>query len=63
MGADEEGTLEALADAGGVLVSNTVHDHVRDRLPFAFEVSGLIFRWRAKHRSISQILGVLWLLA
>ena len=24
--------LEALADAGGVFVSNTVHDHVRDRL-------------------------------
>jgi adenylate cyclase len=29
--------IEALADAGGVLVSNTVYDHVRDRLPFAFE--------------------------
>src|SRR6266576_1545144 len=28
--------IEALADAGGVLVSNTVHDHVRDRLPFVF---------------------------
>ena len=25
--------IEALADAGGVFVSNTVHDHVRDRLP------------------------------
>src|SRR5271166_1505020 len=24
--------VEALADAGGVFVSNTVHDHVRDRL-------------------------------
>jgi TolB-like protein/class 3 adenylate cyclase len=32
--------LEALADAGGVLVSNTVHDHVRDRLPFVFEDLG-----------------------
>ena len=32
--------VEALADAGGVLVSNTVHDHVRDRLPFAFEDLG-----------------------
>jgi TolB-like protein len=32
--------IEALADAGGVLVSNTVHDHVRDRLPFAFEDLG-----------------------
>src|SRR5262252_299216 len=32
--------IEALADAGGVLVSNTVYDHVRDRLPFAFEDLG-----------------------
>jgi class 3 adenylate cyclase len=32
--------LEALADVGGVLVSNTVHDHVRDRLPFVFEDLG-----------------------
>src|SRR5437660_987714 len=32
--------IEALADPGGVLVSNTVHDHIRDRLPFAFEDLG-----------------------
>jgi len=32
--------IEALADAGGVFVSNTVHDHVRDRLPFVFEDMG-----------------------
>src|SRR5262249_36555309 len=32
--------IEALADAGGVLVSNTVHDQVRDRLPFVFEDLG-----------------------
>jgi adenylate cyclase len=32
--------IEALADAGGVFVSNTVHDQVRDRLPFAFENLG-----------------------
>jgi hypothetical protein len=32
--------IEALADAGGVLVSNTVYDQVRDRLPFAFEDLG-----------------------
>jgi adenylate cyclase len=32
--------LEALADAGGVFVSNTVHDQVRDRLPFTFEDLG-----------------------
>jgi len=32
--------IEALADAGGVFVSNTVHDHVRDRLHFVFEDLG-----------------------
>jgi len=32
--------LEGLAEPGGVLVSNTVHDHVRDRAPFAFEDLG-----------------------
>ena len=32
--------IEAVADAGGVFVSNTVHDHVRDRLPFVFEDLG-----------------------
>ena len=32
--------IEALADAGGVLVSNPVHDQVRDRLPFVFEDLG-----------------------
>jgi adenylate cyclase len=32
--------VEAVADAGGVFVSNTVHDHVRDRLPFVFEDLG-----------------------
>jgi len=32
--------IEALADAGGVLVSGTVYDHVRDRLPFPFEDLG-----------------------
>jgi TolB-like protein/class 3 adenylate cyclase len=32
--------IEALADAGGVFVSNTVHHHVRDRLPFVFEDLG-----------------------
>ena len=31
--------IEALADAG-VFVSNTVHDHLRDRLPFVFEDLG-----------------------
>src|SRR5271165_2974696 len=32
--------IEALADAGRVFVSNTVHEHVRDRLPFVFEDLG-----------------------
>jgi class 3 adenylate cyclase len=32
--------LEGLAEPGGVLVSNTVYEHVRDRLPFGFEDLG-----------------------
>ena len=32
--------LEGLAEPGGVFVSNTVHDQVRDRLPFVFEDLG-----------------------
>jgi adenylate cyclase len=32
--------IEALAEAGGVFVSSTVHDQVRDRLPFVFEKLG-----------------------
>ena len=32
--------LEALAEPGGVLVSSTVRDHVRGKLPFAFEDVG-----------------------
>src|ERR1700746_1847991 len=32
--------IEALADPGGVFVSNTVNDQVRDRLPFVFEDLG-----------------------
>ena len=32
--------LEALAQPGGVLVSSTVHDQVRGRLPFTFEDVG-----------------------
>ncbi len=32
--------IEALPDAGGVFVSHTVYDHVRDRLPFVFEDLG-----------------------
>jgi adenylate cyclase len=32
--------IEALADPGGLFVSGTVHDQVRDRLPFAFEDLG-----------------------
>src|SRR6516225_11333524 len=32
--------LEALAEPSGVLVSNTVYDHVQDRLPFTFDDLG-----------------------
>src|SRR5215831_10320661 len=32
--------LEALAEPGRILVSHTVYEHVRDRLPFAFEDLG-----------------------
>src|SRR5438067_3476069 len=32
--------IETLADPGGVFISNTVHDHVRDRLPFVLEDLG-----------------------
>jgi len=32
--------LEALAPSGGVLVSNTVYDQVRGKLPFSFEDAG-----------------------
>src|SRR5438874_1893607 len=32
--------LEALAEPGGVFISNTVYDHVRDRLSFGFEDLG-----------------------
>jgi adenylate cyclase len=32
--------LEALAEPGGVLISNKIYDHVRDRLPFRFEDLG-----------------------
>ena len=32
--------VEALADPGGVFVSSTVYDHVRDRVPFVFEDLG-----------------------
>ncbi len=32
--------LEALAEPGGVLVSHTVHEQVRDKLPFTFEDLG-----------------------
>jgi TolB-like protein/class 3 adenylate cyclase len=32
--------LEGLAEPGGVFISNTVHDQVRDRLPFGFDDLG-----------------------
>jgi class 3 adenylate cyclase len=44
--------IEALADPGGVFVSNTVHDQVRDRLPFAFEDLG-----EQQVKNIARLLG------
>jgi TolB-like protein/class 3 adenylate cyclase len=38
--------LEALAEPGGVLVSNTVYDQVRSKLPFTFEDVG---EWQVKN--------------
>src|SRR5271169_163177 len=32
--------LEALAEPGGICISGTVHDHIGDRLPYAFEDTG-----------------------
>ena len=32
--------LEALAEPGGIMVSRTVHDQVRDKLSFGFEDMG-----------------------
>lgn len=32
--------LQALAEPGGIRISGTVHDHVRDKLPFAFADKG-----------------------
>jgi adenylate cyclase len=32
--------IEAMADVGGVFISGTAYDHVRDRLPFGFEDRG-----------------------
>src|SRR5271169_907858 len=32
--------LEALAEPGGICISGTVHDHIGDRLPYAFEDMG-----------------------
>jgi class 3 adenylate cyclase len=32
--------LEALAEPGGICISRTVRDHIRDRLPYAFEDLG-----------------------
>src|SRR3954468_8568184 len=32
--------LEALAEPGGICISSTVRDHIRDKLPYAFEDIG-----------------------
>src|SRR5215472_5357204 len=40
IGVNVAARLEALADPGGILVSRTVHDQVRDKLSFSFEDMG-----------------------
>ena len=45
--------LEALAEPGGVLVSNTVYDQVRGKLPFSFEDVG-----ERKVKNIEQPVGM-----
>jgi TolB-like protein/class 3 adenylate cyclase len=54
--------LEALAEPGGVFVSNTVHEHARDRLPFVFEdlgeqqvknIARPVRAYRVRHRDIA----------
>ena len=32
--------LEALAEPGGICISGTVWDHIRDKLPYSFEDTG-----------------------
>src|SRR5207247_3097058 len=39
-GADTAARLETLAEPGGVLVSSTVYDHVRGKLPITFADAG-----------------------
>ncbi len=46
--------IEALADAGGVFVSNTVHDHVRDRLPWCRPAAPARFTPRPARYSFSR---------
>jgi len=41
--------IEALADPGGVFVSNTVHDQVRDRLPFGGRINANLVTHRLRH--------------
>ena len=45
--------LEALADPGGIMVSRTVHDQVRDKLSFGFEDMG-----EQTVKNISRPIGV-----
>jgi adenylate cyclase len=39
-GVNVAGRLEALAEPGGIYVSGTVRDHIRDKLPYPFEDMG-----------------------
>ena len=55
--------LEALADPGGICVSRTVRNHVRDKLPYAFEDMGEqvvknIARYLGEVKSAIEISGL-----
>ena len=39
-GVNVEARLEALAEPGGICISRTVHDHIRDKLGYSFEDRG-----------------------
>src|SRR5437870_7168352 len=46
--------LETLAEPGGVLVSSTVYDHVRGKLPFTFVDAGEIGRASCRERVVGE---------
>src|SRR5258705_10143065 len=47
-GGNNAARIEAVADPSGVFVSNTVHDHVRDRCPLSSRI------WATSRSRVSQ---------